>query len=299
MNSKRITWGVFLVLIGIMFALRNFGFIHFNWGMVLSLWPLIIVIWGISLLPVKEWIKLVISLTITILAFIIVIQTGGTNYSCGCCRNKATNKECQVQKLNLPYDSSLSHAKLDFDAAAGEFTFDSISANLVDFDRSGDFASFSLTSLDEDSTRIVNLKMKDSEFSVGTNKNKAHIRLNPNPLWDIEMNAGAAEINADFSSLKIRNIDFEAGASKLTLRIGKLQALTNISLNSGVTSVTVEIPKESGCKLTNQGALTHKNIDGFVKTDDNEFCTPNFRQSPNKIIIVSESAISDLKIVRY
>jgi len=283
-----------------MFALRNFGIVSFNWQMVLSLWPLIIVIWGISLLPVKEWIKLVISLFITAAAFIIVMYTGGSDHSFFC-RHKQVinNKDCLLQKMNLPYDSSITRAKLVFDAAAGEFTIDSLSTDLIDFNREGNIGDFSLTSLDEDSVRIINLKMKDKTFSVGNSKNEARIRLNPNPYWDIEMESGAAEINADFTKLKVRNVLFEGGASKLNIRLGKLQPVTKISLKSGVASITIEIPRESGCEFQNKGALVKKDLDGFVKSGDGIFITPNLNKSVNKIFIISESAVSELNVIRY
>lgn len=300
MTYKRITWGIVLIFIGLMFVLKNFGIVSFNWHMVISLWPLIIVIWGISLLPVKEWAKLTISLVITVAAFVIVIYTGGSGNSFFC-RHKhvAINKECRIQKMNLPFDSSITRARLEFDAAAGEFTIDSLSADLIDFNREGNIGNFSLTSLDEDNARIINLKMKDKEFSFGNDKNEATIRLNPNPIWDVNIESGAAVINADFTRLKVSTIQFEGGASKLSIRIGKLYPITNISLKSGVTSITVEIPRESGCEFHNKGALTKKGLDGFIKTDDGLFLTPNFKKSTNKIIVISESAVSELNIVQY
>jgi len=300
MTYKRITWGIVLIFIGLMFALRNFGIVSFNWHMVISLWPLIIVIWGISLLPVKEWAKLVISLVITVAAFIIVIYTGGSGNSFFCRHKQVVfNKECRIQKMNLPFDSNITRARLEFDAAAGEFNIDSLSADLIDFNREGNIGNFSLTSLDEDSVRIINLNMKDKEFSFGTGKNEAIIHLNPNPLWDINMKSGAAEINADFTGLKVSTVQFEGGASKLSIRIGKLYPLTNISLKSGVTSITIEIPKESGCEFHNKGALTKKGLDGFIKTGDGLFLTPDFKKSTNKVIVISESAVSELNIVQY
>lgn len=59
MSYRKIFWGVMLVLIGTLFILKNVGVIFFDWVTIWRLWPLILILWGISLIPVKDYLKLI------------------------------------------------------------------------------------------------------------------------------------------------------------------------------------------------------------------------------------------------
>ncbi|HSW68012.1 MAG TPA: DUF5668 domain-containing protein, partial [Bacteroidales bacterium] len=64
MNYKKIFWGVTFIVFGLAVILRNLGFIHFEWYQFWRLWPILLVLWGISMLPVKGFIKLIISFVV-------------------------------------------------------------------------------------------------------------------------------------------------------------------------------------------------------------------------------------------
>lgn len=300
MSNKKIIWGILLIALGVLFILKNFGIIFFSWRLFLSLWPLIIVIIGITLLPLKEWLKLLISILLIVVVFAIVILTGKSDESCWHWHKKIKMDEKQtIQSMSLNYNSNIKQAKLNLDAVAGKFILDSISPDLISFNKTGTFGEFSLTGSDQDSTSTIHLKMKDNHFKIGDGSNRAIIKLNPNPVWKIEINAGAAEIYANLENQKVAEMDFEGGASKMTVRIGKLLPVTTVKMESGVTSITIEIPSESGCELQNKGALTKKDFEGFEKKGDGIYRTENFSNSPQKIFIISESAVSELNIIKY
>lgn len=300
MSNKKIIWGILLIALGVLFTLKNFGIIFFSWRLFLSLWPLIIVIIGITLLPLKEWLKLMISILLIAAVFTIVILTGKSDESFWHRHKKIKMNEEQIsQSMSLIYNSNIKRAKLNLDAIAGKFILDSISTELISFNKTGTFGEFSLTGNDHDSTSTVHLKMKDNHFKIGDGSNRAMIKLNPNPVWDIDLNAGAAEIYANLENYKIAEMDFEGGASKMTVRIGKLLPATTVKLESGVTSITIEIPSGSGCELQNKGALVKKDFEGFEKKSDGIYRTENFSTSAQKIFIISESAVSELNIIKY
>lgn len=75
-NYKNIFWGSILVIMGIMFFLDQLNLIDFEWYMVWQLWPLILILLGINLIPMNDYLKLVISIVFIIIAFILVFKYG-------------------------------------------------------------------------------------------------------------------------------------------------------------------------------------------------------------------------------
>jgi hypothetical protein len=72
MSYRKIFWGVILVMIGTLFILKNIWMIYFDWLTIWRLWPLILILWGISLNPVKDYLKLIFSvLAIAISVFLV------------------------------------------------------------------------------------------------------------------------------------------------------------------------------------------------------------------------------------
>src|ERR1700761_8952051 len=49
MRNDKLIPGMILVMIGAIFLLHNFGYIHFHWGNLIHLWPIFLVIGGVNL----------------------------------------------------------------------------------------------------------------------------------------------------------------------------------------------------------------------------------------------------------
>ena len=62
MSYKKVFWGVVLIIIGILFIIRNLGWVDFSWWGVFRLWPVLLILWGISVIPIKNYLKLILSL---------------------------------------------------------------------------------------------------------------------------------------------------------------------------------------------------------------------------------------------
>lgn len=72
MDYKKVFWGVIFILIGLLFVLKNLDILNFSWYQFLNLWPLLLVLWGIALLPIKGFVKLILSLAMVVLGIYLV-----------------------------------------------------------------------------------------------------------------------------------------------------------------------------------------------------------------------------------
>jgi len=71
MNFQKIFWGIILLLVGILMLFKHLGLIHIHFWNLIHFWPVILIIWGVIVLPIKNNIKVIISIGILGLTLII------------------------------------------------------------------------------------------------------------------------------------------------------------------------------------------------------------------------------------
>ena len=72
MNFQKVFWGMGLLLLGTFMLLEHLAVFHIHWWYLLHFWPVIIIIWGVSILPIKNNYKAVISISIVIITILFV-----------------------------------------------------------------------------------------------------------------------------------------------------------------------------------------------------------------------------------
>ena len=149
-------------------------------------------------------------------------------------------------------------------------------------------------------TADINLNMHGQSVTLGEKQsNEVNIKLNEKPVWNFNLDVGAASIDLDLTKFKIGEISLDGGASSIDLKLGTLNDKTNLDFETGASSITIRIPKEAGCELKSNTFMTSRNIEGFSKIESGLYQTPNYSTSKQKITINIESAISSLDIERY
>lgn len=308
MRSKGVFWGVILVSIGILLILRNFGVLYFSWYSLRSLWPVILVVLGISLLPIKDVVRIILAFMVVAAAFIFIDNTDYYKQSHGWFWNNNDDysfqdddydNEWRDQLLYEDYNPDINNAVLNLEAIAGEFYIDSTTEYLLQFKREGNFGKYYLHADNEGSAVVLKLNMASNLKGGSKIQNSARIGLHPDPVWDLQIDAGAAKIDFDLSPFKIDRIDIDGGASSVTLRLGDKFEYTDLRIDSGAAAITIEIPVNSGCEVSTNTVLSSKILDGFNKLENGKYQTPDYDSATNKIVISLDAAISSLKVVRY
>jgi energy-coupling factor transporter transmembrane protein EcfT len=314
MSYRKLFWGVLLVIIGVLFILKNMGVIWFDWWTILHLWPLILILWGISLIPMKDYVKLILSLVAIALTFLIVSKYDNSDRPfMNWHRNhhnwqfniddsdEDSTYNSETQELYQSYDSTFKTASLNFEAAAGDFTIaDSLLTDkLLLFRKKGNIGDYSMTSSDEGDKRIVNLKIKDTNVKFKNNSNEVEMYLNPEPAWDFKFDVGAANINFDLSKFKIGNLQLDGGASSMYLKLGSKLPESKVKVNAGAASINIDVPQNAGVEIRTETVLTSHDFEGFKKVSKGHYRTDNFNSSTNKIFIEVDAGVSSLEVTRY
>jgi hypothetical protein len=306
MKKGEIFWGILLLTLGVLLLFRNLDIFDFSIRSLLRLWPLIFVFWGIAVLPVKQGIKVLLAGLTIVLGILILAFTPYNDYrwfewrhDSGYDYRDDEDEEPTTDQQNISemYDSVVTSARLNLDAAAGKFYVKKPTGKLFEFNNEGDAEPYNITTTLNDSVAIINVKHKNKIKSRDLN-NSAWLSLNPGPVWDLNINVGAAELEIDFTPFKVERIDIDGGASKIELKLGSKNKYTKVNIDAGASRMNIQVPFESACELRTNTVLSSREIDGFNKISGGLYQTPNFSDSANQIILEIDAAVSSLEVKR-
>lgn len=317
MSYKKLFWGVILIVIGVLFILKNIGAIYFDWSILFDMWPLFIILWGISIIPIHAMIRLALSIAAVIVTFAIVDKDTFSQHH----RNHWWDREYNIdfhddhdwddeeeynnydwndsQKLIASYED-VKYAKLNFDAGAGVFTIDhSSTENLAAFYKEGNVGRYSMKTRTDGNAQYIDFKLKNNKVRINSeNHNSVNTVLHPDPIWDFDFDIGAAEVNFDLSDYKVKNIDIDGGASALKIKLGQKYNKTHVTIDAGAADILLKIPKESGARVETSTFLSGKSLNGFNKKGDH-YITDNYDDAENIIKIEITAAISSFTVEQY
>ena len=300
MKYKNLFWGVVLILLGFLYLLKKFDVIWFNWRDIISLWPLLLVLWGISLLPLKSLYKLIASFLVVLVMILIIYNNPGKWHSgwMWIGYNDKTENSEMTQSESINEFSEF--ATLELDAAAGTYIISGTTDKLVDFTHIGDSGTYYMRTSQEDSRHHIRIGPENThnQFSL-YHSHEVDIKLNPELIWDLELDAGAAEIELDLSPFLFHDIRINGGAASMEIKLGSRSDNLDVIIETGVSSVLIKVPKDIACEVSTNSFLVSKELPGFDKVSKNTYVSPNFSSVEKNISISFESGISSLKVIRY
>lgn len=115
----------------------------------------------------------------------------------------------------------------------------------------------------------------------------------------MNIDIGAAALELDLRSFKVKEITIDGGASEIELKIGNNIKRTDVMINAGAASIEIKIPVECACEVETSTILSSHDFKGFNKIKKGLYQTDNFSDSANQIFIDVDAAVSSLEIVRY
>ena len=202
--------------------------------------------------------------------------------------------------FTVPYADSIQNATLEMDAAAGSFSLNDTSSDLLTFSQAGTYRNlyqyYVYRSNDD-----VTIKISERNGHVFYNKNNKRvvIRLSDKPVWDISLDAGASSVNYDLSKFKVRKVSLDGGAGSFKITLGDKYPDVKIDINAGASSLTLRVPKNTGCDLEITAVLSGKHLPGFRKVSSGHYQTENYDTAKNKIHLNVDAAVSSFRIIHY
>lgn len=320
MEYRKAFWGVILVLIGLLFLFKNLNMLYFSWYDIWQLWPVLILLWGISILPVHGLIRFLLSVA-TIVAALWLVQHKGTHhgpvfrwsenhswrYQDDETRNEKiirrrvladTADSAFTQQIREPWDESIRSATLKMEVAAGSFTLGEESEELLLFQKKGRQVRYNVLSNKEGDKQHIHLSMQNTRLE-GNIVNEVAIAMHPEPFWSLDLDVGAANLEADFSNHKMEKVDIDGGACNIEMRFGMLAPEVHIDADAGAASLTIFIPEEAACEIRTDTFLASKDFRGFDRIKKGLHRTPDFDSATVKFYIELDAALASFEVKRY
>ena len=309
MKAKHLFWGLLFISLGILVLINNFSGLQWNWIDLWKLWPLLFILWGLGIMVKDNSWKILIAgiagiiFAITLFASfktIVHLTTGDFNVVFD--NDSDSDYKYDLTEYAEPYKDNIKAAVFHFKAGAGTFTSATDSAsNLFYAHTEGAKNNYELNTKLIGDQADIQMKMKETRFRFGKHsiRNRVEMYFNPTPLWDLNFDVGAASVDLDLTKVKVRNLNVGMGAASFKVNLGNTAERSNVNIESGVSSVELNIPESTGCEIITDGALNSKDFEGFTKISSDHYRTENFDKAQNKIFINIDSGVSSIKIKRY
>jgi len=312
MRADKIFWGIILVFIGSIFLLENFGFIDFSWHFAWRFWPFIFIIAGVNMVlsKINPKLTLVAVVLITLFALTLIFIKGiheGKHQKSWEWTFSDSDKEVEQSDqakisgdYSEEYESKFKNATLNIKGGASQFYIRDTTNKLFQSDIKDAEAPFFLKKTASDTSVVLDFKSKKEKYNFSDNNySEIKMRLNPQPIWDINLAMGAGETDFDFSNFKLRNINLKGGAASFKIKIGSLYPNVNILAETGVAEIEIKIPEMAGCRIKTSTGLSSQDFDGFVKKSDGIYETPNYSTATHKINMTLKGGLSEFTVNRY
>lgn len=328
MKRDRLFTGMLLLCIGILFLLDNFNVINFHWSNILSLWPLLLIVSGVNLITSHYHSTGITTLRALIFAAVLgIVAYRGlqpTNYSFwgrqfgkhflngdinvgddgdnGDDDSKSISKIESSRTYNEPYSRAVKTVSLNIKGGGATYVLQDTTNQLFSATTHELSGKFHFSTAATDSGKTINFNTSSSQNSINWDNdkgNQATIKLNTNPVWDIDIASGASKMDLDLSKFKVRRLLVKGGATSMDVKLGQPIATMNVDVSTGVSEVNISVPSNAACHIISKTGLSSKSFEGFESKSDNEYQTAGFDNAPRKIYLNLKGGISDFNVKRY
>ena len=307
-----------LILIGLgaLLLLQNAGLIQVSiWDVVGRLWPLIPVLVGIELLIGQRSPRaaVVIMLLVVICAVpAIMLVAVDSSRSGGWSVNITSDHSPSEFASLLPRIeeqlADVERAEVELRFGVGELRLASLPASsplLV----AGDLAAGSGREAPMwEVERRRNSELAQIEIVSGSgtfdfnsedNAERWDLQLSPEIPIELEVQAGASQIELDLTKLRVPALQVELGAAQLHLRL-PAHGHTSATVEAGAADITIDIPADTPARIRTRGGLAQFAVDtqAFPRTDDSDvYQSPGYDASPdNRIDLEIRTGLAKVEV---
>lgn len=321
MDKEKMSSGLILLVVGIVILLNNLGYIDFYWRSVINMWPVILIIIGVNLLVPRRGAGNAISIVVTLAALAFLAYKGTVpssgNWWSFSKRGRTESTESRradrrdrtrvsEERFAFDYNPNIVEAHLRIKGGAIEYEIDGTTDKLFEAETKSSVGVHTVNLIESLDSKppaaSISFVMEGNEgqgVTLGQQENTAKMRLNPNPVWNIQLDFGAGVADFDLSDFKVGKLRIKGGASAVEVKLGAPLESSQVNVTGGVSSVEIEIPESAACRVVSQSGLSSRNFRGFTKQPDGSFTTEGYDTAATKYDIQLNGGLSSFEVKRY
>jgi hypothetical protein len=251
-------WPAVLILIGIVALLVNSGVISTDrLALLADLWPVVLIVIGLELIARRG---LPGQAGDVAAVLIVLIAAGGAVAYVALAPNPSTSGKLDS---HAPV-GNLDHAALAIDAGAATITVTGTSSLQGDLyhatiDYLGTKPDVSL----DRSNGTLTISQGNTGFGFfQTRRFTLDLQINSTIPWTISSNGGASTETFRLSSVPLKSMDINTGASREDITLGSPSGAVPITINGGALTVNLHRPPGAGASVSVSGGAVSLNFDG-------------------------------------
>jgi hypothetical protein len=299
LNLRTICNGLFLIFLGVVGLLINYGVIGWNFfGAFIDFWPVVLIVLGLGLVFNR---KVPASLAFLVLGIVMVVASfyapisNRHSFPLGMNWNQNSGETINLP-INYPLEANLTKAKVRINGGGSII-------NISDAEEG--FATGEITSTG--GIPRVEYDQAKGSMTISTNWNSRvgrgdnyDLKFTKQIPLELDINAGAISGRLDFSKLKLSNLEMNSGASDTRLVFGATGMNSKVTISSAASKLELAIPQEVGVKLRYNG-LPIGGVDinngAVFKQNSNTYTTDNFSTASSTLDIEVNGAATKVEIV--
>lgn len=292
MRRRNIVLGAFLLTLGVLLLLFNFGLVQINIFRLFQFWPLVLIALGLAILLGRRFSRIVVLLVVVgvVILIALTIEFGGTFWDTG---SVAASDILGPDIEQVEY--ALDAAGLQLDVSAKELDRDAVVIEFAGYKpelkhhKRGDTLVVEI----DQPKRLA--KMRRNEWNVQLS--------NVKPLA-LKLNIAACDADLDLEDVILTGLEVSCGAGNLELKLpprgGRSVVKVNVAVAAG--SIELALPDTAAVMIQYDKAIGTHNLteQGFIK-DAMGLYSQLWGKSEASVTyeIHVGSAISDLEIDWY
>ncbi len=299
-NKNNIIIGLIFVLLGSFWLLNNLNMIDFEFRYLFTaftkLWPLMLIIVGLTIIIKNK----VLNSLLWLLFFIILLVYG--YYLQEKAPTPRSYELGQMESYTISTKDEVSAGKLDLELGATDFNIGSGTEDFVVLD--SNLPGLKVKNTVDNNMQHLHISHENftQHFLSNLDFNyNLDLALNEELPWSLDIDSGAVNGMVDLKNIKLKELDIDLGAGNIEVYLSDKSTNGTIDIDSGVSSIKLNIPEEAGILLEFDGALNSTNISelDFIKQSDNKYVSQNYESAVSKYHIKVDMGLGEFNINKF
>lgn len=293
LQRQSIVGPVFLIGLGIVFLLANYGYLALNvWELVLRLWPILLIAIGLDIvIGHRSFLLSLVGLAIALLLLVGALWLFGVRVETG----RALNSEQVSQALD-----GADRARVTVAPAVGSLRLTSMS------DPEG---------LISGSVRRVGNETITTDYSVTDGmanyslRGTAGLSFTATSVWtwdlvltpaipiDLATSMGAGQSLIDLTNLDISALDVNLGVGQTTVVLPE-EGTFEGRVDGAIGQIVIHVPPEMAVRINADTGIANINVPSDFERQGDVYVSPGFDTADNRIELQVDQAIGNVE-VRY
>ena len=306
---SRVTEGVGTALFGLVLLGNTTGYVSWRvWWVFITLWPALVIALGLAILSKgigQNWLRLLATLVVwaTLVYAALASWSGVSSVPTSGVWVPSGGQEFSFSEPG----AGVTDASLALAGGAGDIVIGSESGGeLVSIKGASPFGppAFSVSKNGRDAAVKVGLNQSGREtiWTPGMAGARIDARLSDSVLWDVSLETGASSLDADLSGVRVHDAEVKAGVSAVTVKVGAVPAgehQSTLTVKSGVSSVTILLPRGAEARLETQNGLVASDVGGRFERRGGTWQTPGFDSASKTWDIRTEAGVGSVSVDTY